>query len=184
MDSALVYYIAASLLTVANAVALVTTLFTLPGNWAIVILTGLFAFIYPEADDGRGLSLVVVAVVVGLAVVGELIEFAAGAAGAKQQGASRRAMILAVAGGIVGSIAGAAIGSGVVPLLGTVVGALGGGALGAFGGAYAGEVWKGRTSDESLEAGKGALIGRLLGSLGKLAAGTIMFAIVTVDAFF
>ena len=92
-------------------------------------------------------------------------------------------MILAVVGTIVGSLCGAMIAL-PIPLVGPILGALGGGAFGAFGGAFLGETWKGKTSDESLAIGKAALIGRLLGTFGKLLVGAVMFMIVAVDAFF
>ena len=111
------------------------------------------------------------------------IEFAAGAAGAAKQGASRRAVVLAAVGAIAGSFGGAAVCS-AIPVIGTIIGALGGGAFGAFGGAYLGEVWKGKSSDERLKIGKAALVGRLLGTLGKLSVGAVMVVIVTIGSFF
>ncbi len=176
------YYVWATLLVLANAAALVMTVFTLPGNWIIVGLTALFAFALPW-EDGRGIHWTVVTVVVVLAVIGEVVEFAAGAAGAAKQGASRRAMALAIVGAIAGSLAGAVIGV-PIPVIGPLISAIGGGALGAFGGAYLGELWKGKTADESLSTSAGALLGRLFGTVGKLMIGAIIFVIVMINAFF
>ena len=79
----------------------------------------------------------------------------------------------------MGSVLGA--GAGIpVPVIGPLIGALGGGAAGAFAGAYLGETWKGRTGGEALRIGKGALFGRLLGTVGKLACGAVMAAAFTV----
>ena len=62
--------------------------------------------------------------------------------------------------------------------------ALVGGAAGAFFGAYLGEAWKGRPHDERIAAGRGAFTGRIWGTVGKLAVGAVMLAIVAWDAFF
>jgi uncharacterized protein YqgC (DUF456 family) len=182
MDFIIIYYIWATLLVLASGVAWVATLFALPGTWGMVAMTALFAWLVP-IDDGRGVSWMTVAVVAGLAGLAEVIETAAGAAGAAKLGASKRAMILAVVGTVVGSLCGAMIAL-PIPLVGPILGALGGGAFGAFGGAFLGETWKGKTSDESLAIGKAALIGRLLGTFGKLLVGAVMFMVVAVDAFF
>ena len=177
----IMYYVWVVVLLLANGAAWVTTFLTLPGNWMIVGFTALFVLLVPEADN-PGVGWTTVGVVAALAALGELIEFAAGAAGAAKQGASRRAMILSLAGTVIGSLCGAVIGV-PVPLIGSILGALGGGALGAFLGAYLGETWKGKRQDESLSVGKGALVGRLLGTVGKLAIGAVMFVIVAADAF-
>jgi hypothetical protein len=91
-------------------------------------------------------------------------------------------MALAIVGTVVGSIAGAVLGV-PIPVIGSVIGALGGGALGAFAGAYLGETWVGKTPDESFAVGQGAFIGRLLGTIGKLAIGAVMVVVVAVDIF-
>lgn len=181
MDAEALYYVWATLLVLANVLAWGTTLFTLPGNWFIVVFTAVFAFFFP-AEDGEGIRWAVVGIAVGLALLGELVEFVAGAAGAAKQGGSRRGMVLALMGAAVGSILGAIVGV-PIPVLGSVIAALGGGALGAFVGAYLGETWKGRTSEASFEIGKGALVGRLLGTVGKLAIGAIMVVVVAFDAY-
>jgi hypothetical protein len=67
--------------------------------------------------------------------------------------------------------------------LGSFVLALLGGAVGAFAGAYLGEAWKGRPEEARLAAGRGAFAGRIWGTVGKLAVGAIMVAIVAWDAF-
>jgi len=167
-----------------NVCALAANLFTLPGNWFIVVLTLLFAlFIHPRS--GIGVSWYGVGIVLGLAILGEVIEFAAGAAGAAKSGGSRRGMILAVAGAMAGSIAGTMLGV-FIPIfvIGPLIGAVAGGALGAFGGAYAGEAWKGRTEEERLRVSWAAMIGRVFGTVGKLGIGAVMVVVTAVDVFF
>lgn len=176
------YYFWAVLLVIANLGGLTATAFALPGNWAIVGFTALFAWLVHDPSGG-GVSWWGVGAIFVLAIVGEIVEFAAGAAGAARSGGSRRGMVLAMAGAMAGSIAGVPIASVLVPipLVGTIVGAIGGGALGAFGGAYLGEAWKGRSEPERLAVGKAALIGRLFGTVGKLGVGAMMVVIAAAD---
>lgn len=182
LDLAWVYYPAVAVFFVLCVVAWLTTLFTLPGNWLVVALAAGFAWLFPH-EQGRGIGWTVVAVSVGLAALGEVVEFVAGAAGAAKQGASRRAVLLALVGAMAGSILGVLVGA-PVPVLGSFIMALLGGAGGAFAGAYLGEMWKGRTVDERIAAGQGAFIGKIWGTLGKLVCGAVMIAIVTADALF
>jgi hypothetical protein len=163
-------------------VAWLLNLFAMPGNWIVLGGAALFAWLLPE-EPGRGVTWTAVFVLIGLAVLGEAIEFLAGAAGAAKQGASRRAIALSMVGAIVGSITGLAIGA-PVPIIGSFVMALLGGAGGAFAGAYLGEAWKGRAEPDRAAAGRGAFFGRIWGTVGKLAVGAVMLAIVAFDAFF
>jgi uncharacterized protein YqgC (DUF456 family) len=156
--------------------------FTIPGNWLIVGLAALFAFFLPADEYGRGFGWVTVGILAVIAAFGEVIEFAAGAAGAAKHGASRRAMLLSIAGAAVGSVAGAAIGI-PVPIIGPLIAAVGGGAVGAFAGAYIGEVWKGKLHADRTAVSTGALLGRLFGTIGKLGAGAVMVAVLAVMTF-
>jgi uncharacterized protein YqgC (DUF456 family) len=177
------YHFWAVVFVVLNFCALLTNVFTLPGNWIIAVFTVLFALLV-RGSEGMGLNWWCVGVVIGLAVLGEVIEFAAGAAGAAKSGGSRRGMVLAVVGAMGGSILGAILGTSIpVPLIGNLIGAVLGGAVGAFGGAYTGEYWKGKTERERLAVGTAAMIGRVLGTVGKLGIGAIMVVITAIDAF-
>jgi uncharacterized protein YqgC (DUF456 family) len=176
------YYLWATLLVLSCGVAWLTTLVTLPGNWLIAGLAALFAWLEPEVA-GRGISWNTVAVLLGLAVLGEVVEFAASAAGAAKQGASKRGVALSMLGAMVGSVLGLMIGT-PIPILGQFVMALIGGAAGAFLGAYLGEAWKGREHEERVAAGRGAFAGRIWGTVGKLAVGVVMLVIVAWHAFF
>lgn len=178
------YYLLALFLVALCGAAWLTTLVTLPGNWLIVGLAALFAWLFSAGvDAGRGIAWATVFVLLGLAVVGEVIEFTASAAGAAKQGASRRAVVLSIVGAMVGSIAGLFVGT-PIPVFGSLIVAVLGGAAGAFAGAYLGEAWKGRGEGERLAAGRGAFAGRIWGTVAKLAVGAIMLAIVAWDAFF
>ena len=160
----------------------VGTLFTLPGNWAVLAIAAAWAYFMPKERYGLGYAWGTVGVLAGLVILGEIIEFAAGAAGAKKEGGSKRGMMLSIAGAAVGSLGGATVAI-PVPVVGPVIGALGGGAAGAFAGAYLGETWKGRTGPDAVAIGKGALVGRLLGTGGKLAVGAVMVAVLGVMTF-
>lgn len=175
------YYLWVVLLLLGNLIAWASNFFALPGNWLVLVLSTLFMVFVPTGN-GPGIGLTAIVIVTVLAVLGEVIEFAAGAAGAARQGGSFRATVLALVGTVAGSIAGAVVGV-PVPFIGPIIGAVGGGALGAFAGAYVGESWKGKTSAESIAVGKGAVIGRLLGTAGKLAVGAVMVVVVTIDSF-
>lgn len=172
-------YLYASLLLLANAVACAANLFLVPGNWIMVILTGCYVFLLPDHYHPR-ISWTVLFIIFCLAVFGEIIEFAAGAAGTAKQGGSRKGAIYAIIGAIAGSLGGAILGV-PIPVIGSVIAAVCGGAIGAFTGAYIGE--SGRTGAERLAIGKGALWGRLWGTAGKLAIGVIMLALITIDSF-
>lgn len=180
IDPAWVYYPSAVLLVLVCIAAWLTTLLTLPGNWAVVGLAAGFAWLFP-ADVGRGIEWRTVVILAVIAAVGEVIEFGAGAAGAAKQGASRRAVVLSLVGALVGSIGGLLVGV-PVPVIGPLVVAVLGGAFGAFAGTYLGEMWAGRGEDERITAGHGAFMSRLWGTVGKLAAGAIMLAVVAYDA--
>jgi hypothetical protein len=174
------YYLWAMLLIVASCAAWFTTLVTLPGNWFIAGFAALFAWLVP-VEAGGGVTWTVVAVLVGLAVLGEIVEFGAGAAGAAKQGASKRGVVLSMVGAIVGSFMGLAMGL-PIPIIGSFVMALLGGAAGAFAGAYLGESWKGKPSEDRVAIGRGAFAGRIWGTVGKLAVGAIMLAILAWEA--
>ncbi|MEX1229661.1 MAG: DUF456 domain-containing protein [Planctomycetaceae bacterium] len=174
-------YLYAILLLIANTLAWLSNVFMLPGNWMLVGVAALYAFFLPEELQPR-VSWNVVGVALALAVVGELVEFFAGAAGAAKQGGSRRGVVLAIVGAFVGSLLGAVFAL-PIPVIGPIIGALGGGAAGAAVGAWIGEAGTGRTHGERLAISKGALFGRLWGTAGKLIIGVIMLVLVTVDSF-
>lgn len=176
------YYTLALALILACGVCWLANLLTLPGNWAIVALVALFAWLVP-ATSSRGITFTSVGILAALAAIGEVIEFAAGAAGAAKVGASRRSIWFSLVGAFAGSIAGAAIGV-PIPVIGSLIAALAGGSIGAFAGAYVGESSHERTHAERFAVGKGAVIGRLWGTVGKFAVGAVMLAVAAVDALF
>jgi hypothetical protein len=178
-----IYYAWALLLLMVNVGAWCLNLFMLPGNWTIVVATALFAWWAPTSADTPHVSWMVVGVLVGLAVLGEVCELVASAAGAAKQGASRRAIVLSVVGAMAGSMVGMLVGV-PVPIVGSVIAAVGGGALGAFAGAYLGEHWKGSPADQRHGVAEGAFVGRFFGTIAKMAIGAIMVVVATLDSIF
>lgn len=157
------------------------TLVGMPGNWLIVGVAALYAWWVP--DESRwDLSWQNVAVLAGLAVVGEVVEAGLSAAGVSRLGGSRRGMVLALLGSFVGAFMGAGMGL-PIPLVGPLLGIMLGAGLGALGGAALGELWKGRTVGESLHIGHAAFWGRLIGSFAKLFVGTVMVTLAVAAIF-
>ena len=151
----------------------------LPGNWLIVAVVAAYAWwIPPDASTAIGFDTVIA--LIALAVIGELAEFAAAALGVTRAGGSRRGAVLALVGSMIGGVVGLFVGL-PIPIVGSLAAAIVFGGLGALAGAILGESWKGRDFDSSLEIGKAAFIGRVLGTVAKLIVGTIM-VVVTFGA--
>jgi len=144
----------------------------LPGNWMIAAATVLYAWLTPGPGSG-GLRWTAVAVVTGLAILGEILELVACAAGVKRAGGSRRGAALALVGSVAGATAGLFVGV-PVPVIGSVVAALLFAGLGALLGAMLGELSAGRSQAASWGVGRAAFWGRLLGTLAKTLIGAVM----------
>ena len=84
MNPELSYYSLAVLLVLVNGTCLFATLFALPGNWMIVGLTALFAWLVPM-PDGHGIGWLTLALLLVLAGLAEVLELAASAAGAAKK---------------------------------------------------------------------------------------------------
>ena len=167
---------AAMLLVGACLVCWAANLVALPGNWLCIALLALYVWLGPDggraAVSGTTLGLTFV-----LALVGELIEFLAGAMGAQRAGASRRATALAMIGSIVGALVGAVVGL-PVPVIGSVLAAILFGGLGATAGAMYGHWSDGKPWRESWTVGHAAFWGRTFGTLGKMLAGLLIVIVI------
>lgn len=157
-------------LTVLNLVLLASVMFNLPGTWLMILLAVCVDWFYPQ--DLFSMTFLVACVV--LAGVGEVIEFAFSASSARKAGGSRRGALLAIVGGVVGAI----VGTPFAPVVGTLLGAC----VGAFGGSILGDLWAGQPLGKSVNTGSEAAIGRLWGTLGKLAVGGVIVVLLAVDA--
>ncbi|WP_437206504.1 DUF456 domain-containing protein [Planctomicrobium sp. SH664] len=172
-------YVWASLLLVVNSLSLASNLFSLPGNWLMLVFGSLYLYLQPADIHPRLEASVLIAGLI-IAIGGEVWEFVASAAGAKKQGGSRRGAAFSIVASIVGSIVGASLGL-PIPVVGPIIGAVGGGAIGAFAGAYYGE--RDRNHQERMAIGTGAFVGRLMGTAGKLICGLLILVLLTLDSF-
>ena len=172
-------FIWAMLLVATLMVSWVLQLLGMFGNWIMVAAVA----VYHLAGIGEGTRFAVdwpvVAAIIVLALLGELVEFIAGAWGVKKAGGSRRGAVLALVGSVIGGMAGLVVGV-PVPVVGSLIAAVLFASLGALAGAMLGESWKGRPLDHSVEIGKAAFWGRMLGTLGKMLIGSVMLVVGTL----
>lgn len=174
-------YLLALCYTLLLLIAWASNFVTLPGNWMLVAIAALTAWLGPSTTVARS-SWIVVAVLAALAALGEILELFASAGNAARLGGSRRGTLLSIAGAMIGSLLGAIVGLPIpIPLIAPAIAAVFGGAIGAFLGALAGEHWKGRPLQEGMNIGRAAFFGRFLGTAGKLLVGAIMVVISAID---
>ena len=145
----------AALLAVVLAGFWVLTVLGLPGNWGMVVATGLFAWLVPQ-DSAVTLGWTTVIVLAVLAGIGELLEFLAGAIGVSSAKGSKRSAVLAIVFSILGSFLGVAIGA-PLPVIGPFVAIILCSGAGAMVGAIIGELWKGRANGEAIQVGRAAV---------------------------
>lgn len=158
--------------------AWVLTILGLPGNWLMVVVTAIYAWLTP-ADSSAALGWKTIVALLILAALGELLELLAGALGTARAGGSRRGAVLALLGSLLGGFFGLLVGV-PLPLIGSLVGAVLFAGLGALAGALVGESWTGRDLAASWRIAKRAFVGRLLGTLGKVTIGGLMVLVVIV----
>jgi len=172
--------VAIILLVVLLILAWFLTLLALPGNWLMVGVVATYTLFLPRLQLHEGSSATIgwptVLAIVLLAIVGEALEFLAGALGVAKAGGSKRGAALALVGSMAGALFGMLVGI-PIPLVGSLAGALLFAGLGALAGAILGERWKGRDMDESWKVGVGAFWGRILGTLAKTIVGSIILAV-------
>ncbi|MEM9644532.1 MAG: DUF456 domain-containing protein [Planctomycetota bacterium] len=162
----------AVLLVSACVVVWAANLLALPGNWGIVALASCYAWLGPE--EGRfGMGAGAVGALFLLGLLGEGLEFVAGALGASRAGASRRATIYSIGGSMIGALGGAFVGI-PIPLIGPILAALLFGGLGATAGAIYAEATDGKPWRESWVIGRSAFVGRTLGTAAKSLVGLVM----------
>lgn len=173
------YYVYVAVLFLALGMGWLMTLAGLPGNWFIVGVTALFAWVVPESTS-HGIGWTAVAWMAGLAMVAELLEFAAGAAGLAK-GGSKKGAFMSIVGSFAGALVGAAVGF-PIPVLGSLFGIVIFAAAGAMAGTFVGERWAGKNAGHAVEIGKVAFWGRLFGSVAKIAIGSILVAVAVAAA--
>ena len=174
----IVYYLLGSLFILLGFFCLLLVIAQLPGSWVMIVVATLIhladdAWFLPD-DVGSSRGWWAIGIAVGIALVGELIEFGAGAMGAKLGGGSKRSAWGAIIGGVVGAIALTPIIP--IPILGTLVGALIGCFLGALIGEMSGKEPK--SAGESLKPAFGATLGRVLGTCCKVLIAVMVWSVL------
>lgn len=142
-------------------VGLVLVPFGLPGLWVMVLGVIGYGWLTGFHTVGAG----VIALVTGLAFVGEIVEWWLGFRFAMKYGGSRRAGWGALIGGIVGAIVGVP-----VPVLGSIIGAF----VGSFVGAALFQYTRERHAGIAVRAGWGAMLGRAAAAGVKIAVGLVI----------
>ncbi len=165
-----------ALLLLINAAGVVLTALQMPGNWVIVAAVAAFAW-YRWQAESLSYGPTTLITILSLALLGELVEFLAGALGSKAVGGSKRGAAIS----IVTALAGAVLGTFLIPV--PIVGTLLGAALGAGLGAAVGDKWAGRSWPDTLRVFRGAAIGKLSGAAGKLAIAVAMWITAAVGLF-
>ena len=176
-------YLIALLFVLLGAGCLVLVLFQLPGGWILLALAVGIEYIvdrfYLPAESQPTFPPSVLWGSLALLLLGEALEFGAGALGAKQGGATRRGMIGSLVGGVVGAILFTPLVP--LPVVGTLVGAL----IGTFLGAVVGET-TGQTPSSmqsSIKPACGATLGRVVGSMSKICMALAVWIVLSVTAF-
>lgn len=166
------FYFWLILLVIVNAFWLGLVFFSLPGNWLMIITTILFALWQRSI-----FSIYTIIAAVILAIIGEVIEFFAGAGGAKAAGGGKNTMAAA----IIGAIAGAVLGTVLipVPIFGTLLGA----SIGAGLAVLIVERKAGKELKPSFKTAAGAGFGQILGTSAKIIIGVAIWLLFTIAAF-
>lgn len=173
--------IVATLFAVIGMACVVAVFFGLPGTWILLgIALGieLVDTLYLERYNPQTFAWWLLIACLLLALLGELLEFLAGALGARSAGSTRRGAIGAVVGGLVGALAGVFIPA---PIVGSLIGAV----IGTFLGAIAGELSgpEGKRLQQTFRPATGATIGRILGTLSKVPIAVAVWIALSVAAF-
>lgn len=98
---------------------LLLNVITLPANWIMLGLIGLWRFAYPSPGD---MGVFFFAMLVGLALFGEVIEYIAQGWGSKKYGSSTSGMWAGLLGALVGALAGLPLLFGLGAFIGALVG--------------------------------------------------------------
>lgn len=145
---------------------------SLPANWLILLFVGGWRAVMPETFI-TGMDVQFFAILLALAVAGEIVEFLLQVFGSKRYGSSSKGMW----GGIIGGFLGALFGIPFFLGFGAFLGALGG----AFLGCFLVERLSGKSWEAAGNAAQGALFGRFLGIIIKGALGLVM-VVMTAQA--
>lgn len=154
-----------ALFLAANLAALVMIPLGLPGTFVQVAAALAMTII----TDGARLGWTWVVLFLGLALVGEVVEFLSGQWGARRFGGSRGAAWGALVGGVVGAF----VGGIPIPVVSAVVMSF----VGTFVGALVGEMSARRVAAPDVRVGMGAVVGRVVGVATKLSLAFLMLIV-------
>ncbi len=161
----LAYMLASAFLGLLGLVLLLN-IFGLPANWILLGLVALWKYLHPDAT---AMGVLFFSLMIGLAVLGEVLEMAMQIIKARKYGSTSSGTFA----GMIGAIAGAIL---LAPLffgLGALIGAL----LGAWIGCFLMERLKGMPTAKAVDAAFGAMVGRFLGTVCKCGIGGAMLAL-------
>ncbi len=145
---------------------LLLSVFGLPGNWLMLGLVAVCHFALPFES---GLGAAYWCIVLALAVAGEVAEFFLQVRQARKYGSSNTGTV----GGVIGAIVGAIVLAPFFFGIGAFIGAL----LGAWSGCVLFELLRGNKVQPAARAALGAMFGRFLGTVCKLACGAVIWAV-------
>lgn len=153
----------------------------LPGTWLLIGLAVGLEFIQRLWAPSGSEWLIpwwVFIVAVVIAIIGEVLEFLAGALGAKKGGASKRGMLGSLLGGLIGTVAGTVLIP--IPIIGSLVGAV----IGCGAGAIIGELTAEHDVQlkDTIKPAAGAVVGRILGTLAKVPCAAIAWVVLCAAA--
>jgi uncharacterized protein YqgC (DUF456 family) len=143
----------------------------LGGNFVVIGL----ALVHALITGFDPISWQLLLVLVGIAVLGEGVEFVVGTFYPAKQGATKAGVV----GAFIGGLLGAALGNSLVPVIGAVLGSF----VGAFTGAVFGEYQRNQRLEPSLRIGGHAFLGRMIAILFKHALGLVMVFLILKATF-
>jgi len=135
------------------------TMVGLPGN----LLVLLAALGYGYWEGFVHLNTKLLWILCGVFLIGETVEFIAGALGAKSKKASGWTITAALCGAVAGSI----VGTSFLPLAGSFLGAM----LGAFAASYAVEYFLTRDAAKAISVARSVMCGQIIGMVVKFSLG-------------
>lgn len=142
----------------------------IPGTFIVVVASGSAGLL----TGWQLVSLRLLLVFLGLAVLGEVSDALFSLLTGKKFGASGFSLLWSFIGGFVGAIIGFPL-----PLIGNLVGAF----VGAFLGAFLAEILTGTNLTKAMKSGIGVFFGKLFGSILKVAIGIAMIFTVLINFF-
>ena len=164
-------YVAATIVAFMSLLGVLATLLSFPGIWLMVLTALLCKWWQPEMFGWWTLGSAL-----GLAVLAEIVEFGASAAGAAKAKGSKTAMFASLVGAIVGGL----VGTPIMPIIGTILGAVVGAGIGA---GLAERAIKRKAWGDSWNVAKGAATGRALSLVLKGGIAVGVAVLLTAAAF-